>query len=158
MDKGIELHPTLGVNPRMTFCPRCGGDGPELVLVGRDNAKYTCPECGAVHLGRPDNVPEQLYRGCQKCGSRYDRGWERRELSEFEKLPGSLCADCEKEIEEHQELVAQGGVYWRCAECGKQGVIRAGDYASAVRESAKIAAPDPVGVEFERCSEHEANA
>jgi len=47
----ISLHKTKGVNPRLTFCPNCGGEGPDIVLLGSRERKVTCDKCGCVNYG-----------------------------------------------------------------------------------------------------------
>jgi len=46
----IHLHPTLGVNPKLTYCPRCGGESNELVLIGDRTAKMQCQDCNTLNL------------------------------------------------------------------------------------------------------------
>lgn len=138
----IRLHPTKGVNPRLTFCRRCGGEANELILVGAQDMKYTCDDCGTLHYGRPD-----LGR-CGKCkGTRFTQAGR---LTEYEKLPASdYCDDCKKEIAEHKAIVEAGGIYWQCPK-GHGGAIRhTSPLAARVREKAGIAAPKPVGIKLE---------
>jgi len=50
----MKLHPELGVNPKLTICPRCGGEGDELVLIGNHTGVFKCPACsGEVRGGKP---------------------------------------------------------------------------------------------------------
>lgn len=147
----IYLHEKLGLNARLTICARCGGDGDELVLLGRDNYKLVCG-CGAVMYGgkRADN--------CGSCGNSLQYA-ERKELGEFEKIPTMTpCRKCAEEIrkekEEHRKVVEAGGVYFRCVECGQQGVVKESEFAAAVREAHGIPAPGLCGVEFVKCQEH----
>jgi len=84
---------------------------------------------------------------CPSCGA--DALTYKRRLDEQECIPAGLCEKCETEDREMKEAVAQGGVFWRCADCNSGGVIKAGvPLAEAVREQYGIGAPDPVGVEF----------
>ena len=57
----MKLHKEKGLNPRLTFCPRCGGDGPDLMLVGAEDGKYECGRCHLVSYGR------QPRGHCPKC-------------------------------------------------------------------------------------------
>lgn len=141
----ILLHPKLGVNPRLTFCPRCGGETNELLLVGKANKLCRCRHCKMTMLGPPWPAI------CPKC--RNYPGWEKiRELDEWEKLPSSkVCDECQKEQEQFAQVVKEGGIYFRC-KCGVEGVVKAGaPLALAIREHANIQPPDPIGVEVETC-------
>lgn len=138
---GIRLHKELGVNPRLTVCPQCGGDGPELLLLGATNKIYRCAECNTPHVGRPKGGK------CQKCGHCHVPF--ERELTSMERLPGSICDKCSELNERCAEMVRAGGIHWQCADCGSAGAIKAEHpLAIHVREQTGIAAPDPVGLEF----------
>lgn len=143
----LQLHPKLGPNPHLTFCPRCGGDGPDLILIGARTAKRKCAGCGTLLIGNTLREP------CGKCG---DTGPHELigHVEEHEKLPGSFCKSCEEEIKLHKAIVKDGGVYFRCQECGKQGVIRPNEFAAAVRKTHGLTNGEPCGVEFSKCSEH----
>jgi hypothetical protein len=83
----IRLHPTLGVNPRLTICPICGGDGNELLLIGDTRYKYICTRCEMTYIGRPEK------KEC-RCGA-YD-SYRKEPLEDNEKFPGEPCSDCVK--------------------------------------------------------------
>lgn len=147
MSGSITLHPKKGVNPHLTYCPRCGGEGRELVLLGNHDCKTLCEHCGTMNFGTRKGGT------CGKCGKKmYNSKTE--EIGDHEKLPGSLCEKCEKEIEQHDQIVAEGGVYFRCRDCKKNGVIRKSDFADAVRRAHGLTEPKedgafpPCGVEF----------
>jgi hypothetical protein len=73
-------------------------------------------------------------------------------IGENEKLPGSLCEACEKEVAEHAAEVAAGGVYFRCEACGATGVVKAdAPLAAQARKGLGIPAPKPCGVEAGSC-------
>lgn len=151
----LYLHETKGLNPKLTTCPRCGGDGPDLILLGARDYKDICQLCGAVYIGGAD--PKMKHRGCVfkrldaqskevKCGG---TSFSREPIEEHEKLPGGLCYACEEEIKQHREIVAAGGIHWRCVDCKSEGVIKAeSECAKEVRAHMKIEPPDPVGLEF----------
>lgn len=136
----IILDRERGLNPRLTFCTRCGGDGAELVLAGNRNWKATCGSCGKVGYGF--SISEKC-----ECGA---ADWQNRtKLTDYEKLPSpSLCDKCSQEIAEHRQIVAEGGVLLRC-KLGHEGVIKDSEYARDVRQASGVEAPNPVGVEFE---------
>jgi len=138
----LRLHPEKGVNPRMTVCRQCGASV-GVVLLGIHDVEYTCPDCGSVHYGRPDKGK------CASCGCLLATSWKRQKIAEHASLPIEICAECEKKNKEIEDEVQAGGVYWRCADCGSAGALKADcDLSRAVREKAGIAAPDPCGVEF----------
>ena len=149
----LRLDKEKGVNPRLTFCAQCGEDAEELILLGSQKHKYTCPDCNAVHFGRPDTDPSKKnLRCCQKCGFGFGSNWAKDEIEEWEKLPASQpCKKCRDIAEEVNDVVKEGGVFWRCKSCGSNGAIRAeSDFAKLVREKMEILAPEPVGVEFDK--------
>lgn len=140
----MQLHSTKGVNPRLTFCTRCGGDGAEIILLGARETVRTCRNCGTHNFG------SRASDKCGKCGEKlFDA--DSRKIGDSEKLPGGICDTCKAELESFRSEVAAGGVFWRCA-CGAEGVVKAGtELAKQVRETSGIAAPNPVGVSFEEC-------
>ena len=142
MKGSIILHKTLGINPRLTVCPRCGGEVNEIALLGNQNTLYQYLRSGCqlhmrYHLGHR----------CPSC-----RGYSERvrELDAHEKvLASDICDKCKKELQEHKAIVEEGGVYWKCSNCHSEGVIKGNsELARAVREHSGIKAPDPVGIEF----------
>lgn len=133
----------------MTFCPRCGKDENEIVLVGARQNILKCRECGTTIFGHRQSD------ACPKCGNKrraYGMSDEFdfvRKIEAHERLPGGICDECEKEILSHKEIVRQGGIYWKCKDCQREGVIKASaPLAGVVREKTGIAPPNPVGIEF----------
>jgi hypothetical protein len=142
----ILLHPTLGVNARMTTCVQCGADGQELLLLGNRNYWVECSNCKARVYGGFDKDGT-----CPSCGSKYTYG-ERHELTDGERVPHGLCKECEDNLQAQKDMVAAGGVYFRCKKCGTTGATRPeAGISKAVREHSKIEAPNPVGVELDEC-------
>ncbi len=146
----IPLSKEHGINPALTICPRCRGEGRDLVLAGNSN-KWKCLNCDRLHVVY---VGQALKMECE-CGNRYRNNKSRWEnVGKFDgskdKAIGGLCEACEKEMAEHKKIVEAGGVYWRCKDCGSSGVIKAdSDYSKAVRKELGIAPPKPGGVEFD---------
>ena len=69
----------------------------------------------------------------------------------MEKLPGGLCEGCEKEIADHNRIVEEGGIFFKC-KCGTEGVVReSSELAKEVRKNLGVAAPAHCGVKFEEC-------
>lgn len=150
-DPGIPLHPTKGVNPRLTFCPRCGGEGRELILVGANDKVITCPHCGMNAIGFKST---QL---CPKCKKRL-MGGKVRTLEDHEKLPGNLCEKCEEEVKKIEELIKDGAVHVKCKGCGMQGVLRK-DHPMSIqaRDHFNLHNGEPCGVEVDACPQCESN-
>lgn len=138
----ITLHKEKGVNPHLTFCQRCGGEAPSIVLIGNKDYIDICNSCGMRHYGGADK------RTCQGCGTKYS--FKREKMKEGERLPGGLCDACEKEVAEHKAIVASGGAYFKCADCGVEGVIKANDFTASVREANGLDDTEPFGVEFNK--------
>ena len=133
----IQLHKPNCINPHMTFCPQCGGEGREIILLGAKDSVGHCDNCSLDVIGAGK---------CPKCKTRTRVV---RKIEDHERLPGSLCEKCEAEQKKFAEAVAAGGVYWRCIDCKREGVIKATvPYAKTVREALKLPAPTPCGVEF----------
>jgi len=130
----ITLHRELGVNPRLTICPRCGGDGQELVLMGARNYKEVCRECGMVHYGGAERTTRNgTGRCCAKCKS---YNLDRVEMTDGEKVIGDFCDKCKAEMQQFDEIFKAGGVAFKCTGCGTHGMIEGGtDTARKVREA-----------------------
>jgi len=141
-DRSIPLHPTLGVNPRMTFCTRCGGEAQELALIGRYNYKLIC-DCGFTMYGGRGKLTE--CPGCKR--SIYEA--RKVELEEGERVPaGEHCDACRKQEAEFAEIIKAGGILWRCAEYpAHHGAMRPNDFTRQVRKQLKTPA-GPCGVEL----------
>lgn len=136
------LHKEKGLNPHMTYCPRCYNDGPELVLLGAHDKVYKCtnPDCGLAHIGKPKGGV------CQKCktGVVYER-----KIEDHERLPGSLCKSCEDQV----KMVEAGGIFFKCKDCNTIGAIQAEHpYSKEVRAKLNVQPPDPCGIEFDKDS------
>ena len=126
MSKSIRLHPERGINARLTYCFRCGGDGQELMLIGINEGKYQCAACQTIHYGYPKgNV-------CQSCGT-HDVP-KIGTLDEFEKLPTGAIG-----LYTYYERLAQG---LRQLMCGARkfdlSFITRDDIASLTRDAAEI--------------------
>lgn len=145
----IPIHPKRGLDPHLTYCLRCGGETNELTI-------------GHLKLATLRDGRKFFYNYGKKKQALADIGVfesdviDTRDVEEYEKVPASQpCDACQKEIALHKEEVRKGGVYFRCKECGKSGVIRAeAEFSKMVREEGHIAPPDPIGVEFDKCSQH----
>lgn len=138
----IRLHPEKGVNPRLTVCRACGKDV-GLVLLGAHDYVTTCPSCNKKLIGGGK---------CPKC---HVMGVNKVRLPGGLSLPIELCDDCQKKHEEAVVAVKDGGIFWRCTDCGSEGAIRKNaPLAQEVRTKMGIEPPGLCGIEFnknERC-------
>jgi hypothetical protein len=140
----MQLDKEKGVNPFRTYCPRCGGEGRELILVGNRQYTQTCPSCGVVNFGGVDHGK------CGHCQGEMEEV-KKVKIPDGELLPGGLCEKCEKEVKEFKELVAAGGIYWKC-KCGAGGVVKANTQTAVeFRKAVGVEAPEPVGMKVENC-------
>lgn len=115
----MRLHPEKGVNPRMTFCQRCGGDSPVIILLGAVESKYK-HRCGQIYFGTPGAKDY-----CPKCKDPARDGLENiGNIGEHERLPGGLCDKCEAEVKALNAEVALGGVLFKCRDCPATGVVK----------------------------------
>ena len=135
----MKLHKEKGLNPKLTFCPRCGGDANEIILIGIHEGKYTCRKCGMISFG------SQTHNRCPRCEQDYLMT-RTSTIGEYEKLPAS--EPCDK-CKEHSEIVKKGGVYWKCSTCGSEGVLKVSPLSKKVRKLHKIPAPGKCGIDFE---------
>lgn len=144
MSRGIRLHKTLGLNPRLTVCYVCGKELADIALLGDQNFLWHCNDCDINFIGK------EKTRKCVQCKRTHI---ERvRELDKFEKIPLGLCEQCQKLKDEAAKAVAEGGVYWHCKTCGSSGALtRDNPIAPLVRESLQVRPPEPCGVEVSNC-------
>ena len=149
MAKGdIVLHPKLGINPRMTICIRCGGEGRELILLGNKNKVITCPNCDANVIGSSTKGK------CPKCQRRL-AGGKSRELEDSERIPAGYCEKCENELKSFDDEVKRGGVHIKC-KCGMTGIVKAGHpLAKHARDHFGFHNGEPCGIETEVCPQCE---
>ena len=158
MSGSIKLHPTKGINPILTFCERCHENNAIIIAGAAITAAYkgACPDCGTMVYctsNNAKNTPREQEVQCP-CGT-YLRC---QQISDREPIPYGLCQKCQDELESFKQIVSDGGVYFKCKNCNANGVIKADStLAIKVREITKIAPPDPVGIEFESCDQHEFN-
>lgn len=140
----VLLSKKHGINPTLALCSRCGKETGEILLLGKCN-EYKCSTCGATTFGKMPHNKEK----CSQCGSfQIDMIAADVEAPKQLKSEG-ICEKCKALDIEHEALVRQGGIYWRCQTCGSAGVIRPGtEIALIVRHKTQIVAPNPVGVEL----------
>lgn len=141
---GLILHKEKGLNPHLTICPQCRGEANELILLGIHDKKYECMNCNQIHMGRPKKGE------CMRCGKLSLK--QIGELGEYEKLPATEpCDKCKAKNKAVEKAVAEGGIHWKCKDCGSTGAFGVNHPLSAVlRKQTNIQAPDPVGVELNK--------
>ena len=140
----LKLHPTEGVNPRMGVCVQCG-EGTGVVLLGANNKKRTCNHCNTVNYGASSN---------QKCGKCKEllHNAEVATIDEHEKLPNGLCDSCTETNKDCEELVKNGGIFFRCLKCKTEGAVKGDtDLAINVRKKLELPAPELCGIELPDC-------
>ena len=144
----IPISPERGIDPHLTTCIRCGGEGQDIILgvlmtnVDNDGDTHYCPR------GKTGRHVKDLPRG------KYFMGRWTEVTDTNLRIPSGLCKDCDAEVKAHAKVITDGGVFFHCTECGRQGVIRPGVFADEVRRVNKAATPKPCGVEFDNCKEH----
>ena len=155
MNGSIPIDPDKGLDPHLMFCARCGGESNALTIGAMRKAEVEDGKFVYAMRGKTTLTGKDL----EKAGAianRHDLRWGK--LDDYERVPDpEPCAKCHTELKEWAELVAEGGVYCQCSQCTMKGVIKPGtELAEAVRGHTKIAAPKPVGMEFENCDQHAA--
>ncbi|MFH1021796.1 MAG: hypothetical protein V1809_00230 [Planctomycetota bacterium] len=137
MNDSILLSRQHGLNPCLLVCPRCGKDSGEIALLGR-SMRFQCLSCRKNVIGtRPLTCPF-CGTGDFDCLGEFDGMGQR--------LPGSLCEECQKEVSLLKAEIANGGVPWRCRDCKREGVIKA---ESAFAKEFRLKHPG-FGCEFDK--------
>lgn len=139
----ITVHKRLGLNARLTFCPKCGGEGSGLVMLGRKNYKGMCSEHGHVY-GIGPRTTHCIAEGCDRVLT------EVKELADYEKVPSvELCDACQKSLTIQMEAIDRGGIAWQCSTCGSEGaVLPGGTFDEMIK---KVRAQGYTGVRWSQC-------
>lgn len=144
MAKEIKLHPEKGVNARLCFCPRCGGESQDLALIGDRNFVDTCvsEHCKMAHYGGTDRRIHER-PACNSCGCSVVR----RPLEENERIPSAdICDQCKQLMQVAHEAFKTGGIMVKCTNCFTELVLSGtSKYAIEFREKTKTPAPLPIG-------------
>lgn len=139
---GIRMHPKLGANPHMMACHACG-EAYGVMLLGDNDSIWECGH-GTKCVGRPD---QREY----KCGCAPRNFAKKRRIEEHEKIVNGTCDPCIARFKLQDEWVKEGGIYFKCTDCGCAGAIRANsEIAQDVRLKLKIEAPAPCGIDFDK--------
>lgn len=139
----ITVHKRLGLNARLTFCPKCGGEGTELIMLGNKNHKGICPDHGHVY-GIGARMKHCIADGCGRALT------EVEELTDQEKVPSIvLCDTCQKSLKIQQEAIERGGIAWKCSTCGSEGaILKGGQHDEMI---ADVRAKGYTGITFSNC-------
>ena len=140
-EPSIRLSEKYGANPAMLACPNCGKDNGEIALLGKVQ-EYECESCHGKIIGKR---PKKECPHCQARSGFINHG-------EFEaafgtRLPGNLCDDCKKKIEEVKAEIEKGGVPWRCKDCGSEGCIK---HDAEIAIDFRKEHGDNIGMEFSK--------
>jgi len=149
----IPISKERGLDPHLTICPSCGGDG-DAITVGIIR-KATLPNGQTVYANQGQTTKtgrDLVNKGI--INSPYDLAWETITDPNERIISSQPCRKCIEHINEMEQIVKEGGVYFKCKECQQDGVIKKNKFTNRVREHTGIEAPDPCGVEFNYCVEH----
>lgn len=155
----IPLHPTRALDPHLTICPICGGKTNSLVIGYTRKAELPNGKTVYCTRGQERALRKSLVDSGVLHSYEFDQ-LEWKSLEENEQVPDSEpCKKCKEEIQKEQtvlaEAVAEGGVYFRCLQCKCRGVFtKESNIAVEVRKVSGKEAPEPIGIEFNNCEEH----
>lgn len=147
MSGQIPINPKKGLDPRLTFCGRCGCDTNELIVGDNRLMENSEGQKAIAPRGQTRSVAKKL-------------GWGHYTVTEVPegRLPATEpCDSCNAELIEWNEIAKAGGVYFQCDECKCSGMIKPSEYATVLREYTGTGPDDPCGVTFETCKMHTAN-
>lgn len=111
----------------------------------------------------PLSMKSKLEEAVFKAGLTFKTKWKL--VPKDEPIVQGLCTSCEDKFTADAETVLQGGMFFRCAECGKRGVIHKCQFVDEFRASMgeEYTHPNEEGIypavfgEFENCSKHKVN-
>lgn len=137
-------------NRHPTYCLRCNETQPEVLQGPLDRYHV---------LGNPNHIVAYAKPGAEMRKHLAEKGIKagKVRLRNGHPVPAEqLCARCIDEVTTFKNEVVKGGVFWHCGGCNKYGVIKADTpLAKATRKEAGIEAPEPCGLQFEVCMEHQ---
>jgi len=143
----IPLSKEGGLEPHLMSCPRCGGDFSGITVGVLREATLSNGQKAYYNSGSKAKMEKGLPAPLKVVSTRHVEEGERVKANE-------PCDKCMEEINHHADIVKNGGVYFKCLECGCDGVIKKSPFTDRVRAHTGIDVPNPVGVSFENCSEH----
>jgi len=138
----IPVSKKHGINPAITVCEWCGKELNEIALVGRCN-KIQCLHCNRIIYGTKKGL-------CPGCGSNNLKILE-YDVEVPRHIFNGLCHECTEKKAVMDKEVSEGGIYFKCTDCGSTGIIKKDHPLSkAVREKMDIKAPNPCGISFDK--------
>lgn len=147
----IPLDEEKGLNPIITICPICYEQTEEIALAGNSDI-YECNNCHEKIISYPGKKIE-----C-KCGNiktilspdnfKLLRKFDTEKDEVYSQQP---CDKCKKILEEQEEQIKNGGIYFRCKNCGSNGVIKAGETTSNIRKQLNRKEFEIFGIEYNTC-------
>lgn len=152
----IPLDKEKGLDPHLTHCPRCGGPGSGLTIGAIRKAKLPNGQYAYGNVGKLTQAGKSLMdQGAIR--SKYDLHWEK--LEDNETVPDTEpCAKCQEDMQMQSDEIARGGVFFKCKECGTQGIVVYSDSTKAmcdeIRKQVGVEFGQPCGVELNACEEH----
>jgi transcription elongation factor Elf1 len=97
----IPLSGKHGLNPALTFCPVCGHEAEELLLLGSSTI-WQCASCKTKELAYAGRGPKT----CQKCGSTNLSAVERQVDGSTRRFPATQpCKKCSDILEKSNLLI-----------------------------------------------------
>jgi hypothetical protein len=145
----IPISKERGLDPHMASCIRCGEENGLTVGV---LVKATDENGNTVYTQQ--GREKWLNMNRSQAGLPALTGWEEVTDSK-EVVPMGTCEKCDLEISNFKQELENGGVFFRCSGCETSGMVTGDtELAKMVRIHGKTPAPDPIGVEFNECSEH----
>ena len=129
------------------MCNYCGKIlDTEVEIKDGEDFKYQCSKCGIFILGSAGA------KECYSCGGEMI---ELGKISDTETI-GIICQECQKRIdkqmEEHKQIVKDGGIYFRCLKCKTRGVIKPNNkICQETRERLEVDISEPCGIEIDSC-------
>ena len=140
----IQLDKDGDIGAHMSCCSRCGEPNGEIVLLGNKNYTAYCSGCSKDIVGVTKRA-----RKCPNCNSHSLK--DHKVIPKYETLPRGICKECTSEIDKYVQIVTDGGIYWKCTDCGNNGVIKAhAEVSKMVRKEMNIAAPGACGIELDK--------
>lgn len=139
----IRLSKEFGLNATLTICPQCGEKGDEIALAG-DSTKYYCNNCSLNFIG------ETGKKRCPECNSAKHVDTIGVFNGFHERLMASQpCKKCQDLNKKQADMIAEGGIYWKCSKCGSSGAINA-DHPLSAEVRDKMGIPEgPCGIDFD---------
>jgi hypothetical protein len=151
----VIINESDGSSKHPTFCRRCGKVVRRVVALSRRSLVVQCPNCQAFVYGA------EVTSKCG-CGATLIEVLGRHVL-EGERIPNpELCTACELLTKQEEDVVAEGGAFYRCSECKRSGVmvVESGLRFRSMKGNEEYNIKDEnghygqFGVVFDKCEQH----